>query len=108
MPGHPSFVSTSLWHTRKACTLMSTCPAPGLGISRSTISKSAPALEICAAFIGAIATLVVAMNPPTDIELLLKSTYRYGRGDRILLAAPRKCVLKSQREGAKDAAETLP
>ena len=33
-------MSTSLWQTPQACTLMRTCPAPGLGISRSTISKS--------------------------------------------------------------------
>src|SRR5580658_6269176 len=62
MPGQlPSLVSTSLWQTPQACTLMRTCPTPGLGISRSTISKSAPGLLICAAFIGAIAILVVAM-----------------------------------------------
>src|SRR5215831_12603614 len=52
IPGHPpSFVSTSLWHTPQACTLILTCPAPGLGIFRSTISKSPPGLEICATFI---------------------------------------------------------
>src|SRR6516162_10437423 len=45
---------------------MRTCPAPGLGISRSTISKSPPALEICAAFIGATPTFVVAMMPPDE------------------------------------------
>src|SRR6266481_350924 len=38
----------------QACTLMRTSPAPGFGISRSTISKSPPGFEICAAFIGAI------------------------------------------------------
>jgi hypothetical protein len=45
---------------------MRTWPEPGSGISRSTISKSPPGLEICAAFIGAIAgfaaTLSVAIN----------------------------------------------
>jgi hypothetical protein len=41
---------------------MRTSPATGLGISRSTISKSAPGLGTCAAFIGAIPTFVVAMN----------------------------------------------
>src|SRR5262249_1174062 len=67
MPGQaPSFVSTSLWQTPQACTLMRTCPAPGSGISRSTIWKSAPALGICATFIGAIATFVVAMIPPSE------------------------------------------
>src|ERR1700674_2013002 len=65
MPGHrPSFVNASLWQRPQACTLMSTCPGPGLGISRSTISKSAPGLGTCAAFIGATANFVVAMLPP--------------------------------------------
>src|SRR5215831_5909067 len=45
---------------------MRTSPAPGLGISRSTISKSPPGLEICADFIGVTATLVVAIMPPAD------------------------------------------
>src|SRR5579863_9989890 len=63
MPGHkPSFVSTSLWHTPHAWTLISTCPAPALGISRSTISNSPPAFEICATFIGANPTFVVAIT----------------------------------------------
>src|SRR5437588_12379085 len=48
----------------QAWTLMRTCPTSGLGISRSTISKSPPALGICAAFIGAIANFVLAINPP--------------------------------------------
>jgi hypothetical protein len=55
-------VSESLWQTPQACILMRTSPATGLGISRSTISKSAPGLGTCAAFIGAIPTFVVAMN----------------------------------------------
>src|SRR5213075_2700934 len=71
------FVNTSLWHTPQACTLMSTCPTPGLGISRSTISKSAPALEIWATFIGATATLVVAISPPMNSQPLLKSIHCY-------------------------------
>ena len=37
-------MSTSLWQTPQACTLIRTCPAPGSGISRSTIS------EICSGF----------------------------------------------------------
>src|SRR5580700_8490826 len=71
MPGHkPSFVSTSLWQTPQACTLMRTCLASGLGTSRSTISKSAPGLGtcatfICAAFIGTTVALFVAIRPPT-------------------------------------------
>src|SRR6516162_809836 len=60
---------------------MRTSPAPGFGISRSTISKSPPGLEICATFIGAIATLVVAINPPmifscwSQIQLLRTFTH---------------------------------
>src|SRR5438034_11800272 len=42
---------------------MRTCPGPGCGTSRSTISKSPPGLGTCTAFIGANATLVVAMLP---------------------------------------------
>src|SRR6266581_8861175 len=68
MPGKPSFVSASLWHTPQACTLIRTCPASGFGISRSTISKSAPGFGICAAFIGAIANFVVAMTPPKNSQ----------------------------------------
>src|SRR5713226_7797880 len=41
----------------QACTRMRTCPAVGLGISRSTISKSAPAFGTSATFIFAIETL---------------------------------------------------
>src|SRR5215467_8600015 len=37
----------------QACTLTRTCPGPGWGISRSTISKSPPALGTCTAFIFA-------------------------------------------------------
>jgi hypothetical protein len=58
----------------QACTLMHTCRTPGLGISRSTISKSPPGLGTCATFIGATATLVVAILlydpiPPVSVEL---------------------------------------
>src|SRR6478736_3821741 len=76
MPGQPSFVSTSLWQIPQACTLMSTCPAPGLGISRSTISKSPPALGTCATFIGAIPIFVVAMMPPSTsyVNLVVLTT----------------------------------
>src|SRR6266404_2656498 len=41
----------------QACTRIRTCPAPGLGISRSTISKSAPGFGTCTTFILAIETL---------------------------------------------------
>src|ERR1700741_3925405 len=71
MPGHwPSFVNTSLWQTPQASPLTRTCPASGLGISRSTISKSAPGLGTCAAFIAAIPTFVVAINPPMDVQIV--------------------------------------
>src|SRR6266478_2500271 len=59
MPGRPpSLVSTSLWHTPHASTRIRTWPAPGCGISRSTISKSAPAFGTCTAFIFAIGSLL--------------------------------------------------
>src|SRR6266403_3278808 len=41
----------------QACTRIRTCPAPGFGISRSTISKSAPGFGTCATFIFAIEAL---------------------------------------------------
>src|SRR6267378_540818 len=41
----------------QACTRMRTCPARGLGISRSTISKSAPGFDTCTTFIFAIEVL---------------------------------------------------
>src|SRR5437868_2881298 len=67
MPGKPpSFVSTSLWQIPQACTLMRTCPTPGLGISRSTSWKSAPGLGICATFIGAVASFVAGIMPPEN------------------------------------------
>src|SRR6516225_8961164 len=59
----------SLWQTPQACTFMRTCPRVGFGMTRSTISKSPPSLEICAAFIGAIPTFVVAIIPPLNLQL---------------------------------------
>src|SRR5258707_3181310 len=44
---------------------MRTCPTSGLGISRSTISKSAPPLGICATFI-------VAINPPLNFSAIVE------------------------------------
>src|ERR1700687_413939 len=41
----------------QACTRMRTCPAGGCGISRSTISKSAPGFGTCTTFIFAIEIL---------------------------------------------------
>src|SRR5215813_5432639 len=49
MPGCvPSFVKESLWQTPQASTLMRTNPAPGSGISRSTIASGPFILVICA------------------------------------------------------------
>src|SRR5258707_5531730 len=44
----PNFVAASLWQTPQAFTLIRTSPAAGAGISRSTSSKSPPALPTCA------------------------------------------------------------
>src|ERR1700685_1014364 len=75
MPGQwPSFVSTSLWQTPQACTLMRTCPTPGCGISRSTICKLVPGLETCATFIVPIATAVVTINPPESLHDVAESS----------------------------------
>src|SRR5437764_7054942 len=55
----------------QAFTLIRTCPGPGSGISRSTIWKSAPGLEICAIFIFALVigtTLFVAISPPDSFS----------------------------------------
>src|SRR5215217_6495096 len=69
MPGHqPSLVNTSLWQTPQACTLIRTCPGLGWGISRSTIWKSAPGPAICAAFIVAMATVVVLIPLSLHLE----------------------------------------
>src|SRR5436853_3653279 len=70
---------------------MRTCPPPGFGISRSTIWKSAPALGTCATFMGATATLVVAINPPLNVQILSKRTYCCWQGNRKLFAAPLSC-----------------
>src|SRR5580704_18045514 len=75
IPGHdPSTVSASLWQTPQACTLIRTCPAPGLGISRSTIWKSVLGLEICATFMVAAATDVVAIDPPVEFAAMVESS----------------------------------
>src|SRR5215472_6734116 len=52
---------------------MRTSPAPGFGISRSTISKSPPGFEICATFIGAIPTFVVAIISPLNFQQIFIS-----------------------------------
>src|SRR6266567_5433168 len=83
MPGQaPSFVSTSLWQTPQACTLIRTCPAPGSGISRSTIWKSDPGLETCATFIVATATVVVAINPPVNFSIVERTYCHLARQQR--------------------------
>src|ERR1700683_1233355 len=75
MPGHcPSFVSESLWQIPQACTFTRTCPAVGLGISRSTISKSPPGLGTCTAFIGAIPTFVVAITASYEYLVVIIMT----------------------------------
>src|SRR5262245_52287498 len=83
IPGKaPSLVSTSLWQTPQACTLMRTCPTPGLGTSRSTTWKSAPPFGTCATFIVAGATAVVAINPPlpATVQKVLPVTGDAARG----------------------------
>jgi hypothetical protein len=61
MPGHrPSLVMASLWQTPQASILMRTCPVPGSGISRSTISRGRFGRLTCTARIfGIIPPLVV-------------------------------------------------
>jgi hypothetical protein len=54
--------------------LIRTCPAPGLGISRSTIWKSAPGLETCAAFIVATATVVVAIKSSYEFSAIVEKS----------------------------------
>src|SRR4030095_4303651 len=111
MPGHaPSFVSASLWQIPQACTLMRTSPALGLGISRSTISKSAPALGTCATFIGATPTLVVAINPPMNFSDCSKALTATGEpvehGSPYLYPPPRKVI--SRATGAPSGRLTTP
>src|ERR1700674_1592582 len=80
MPGQrPSFVSTSLWQIAQASALMRTALVPGSGISPSTISKSAPALGICAAFMGANPILVVAIMSPFFL-FHLENDFQLDRG----------------------------
>src|SRR5262252_2588394 len=68
MPGHkPSFVKTSLPHTPHACTLIRTCPAAGLGTSRSTIWNSDPGFGTTATFIVATSTAVGAISPLHEV-----------------------------------------
>src|SRR5271170_5364803 len=96
MPGQmPSFVSTSLWQTPQACTLMRTCPASGSGISRSTISKSAPGFGTCTAFIGFTATLVVAIIPPWKFPELLKTIHGSRRNGQLRTDKPLSCDLEN-------------
>src|ERR1700680_3935839 len=50
----------------QALTLLRTSPGPGLGISRSVISKSPPGLGTWTTFIGATAGFAGAMVPPLE------------------------------------------
>src|SRR5690348_5545166 len=72
---------------------MRTCPAAGLGISRSTSSKSPPGLEIWAAFIGvtsgAAATLIVAITPPKTFYVLARCWHCHERDPSMRTEGPR-------------------
>src|SRR4029077_15286721 len=67
----------------QACTRILTCPTPGCGISRSTISKSAPALGTCTAFIFVICRISSKYNPFNvklrHPRLLRKSVAKHGQ-----------------------------
>src|SRR5260370_3511839 len=78
----------SLWQTPQACTRIRTSPAPGSGTSRSTISKPAPGLEICATFIVPTA-IVVAMNPPLNLSGIVEK--------QLLLFLPERSTLLARR-----------
>jgi hypothetical protein len=58
----PSLVNESLWQIPQACTLIRTDPAPGSGISRSTISKAPPGRETC------IARIFDMLPPVNDFD----------------------------------------
>src|SRR6202020_868250 len=68
----------SLWQTPQACTLIRTCPASGVGISRSTTWRPSPGLETCAAFMVPIATCAVAINPPVYFSYCRKTLFTTG------------------------------
>src|SRR6266481_2318784 len=76
----------SLWQTPQACTRMRTSPTPGSGISRSTISKPAPGLEICATFMVATAT-AVAINPPLNLSGIVEKQFLLFLTERSTLPA---------------------
>src|SRR5229473_5222376 len=78
----------SLWQTPQACTLIRTRPAPGSGISRSTIWKPAPGLEIWATFMVATAT-VVAINPPLSLSDIVEKQLLHFLAERSTLLAAR-------------------
>src|SRR5713226_9554058 len=95
MPGHkPSFTNTSLWQTPHACTRMLTSPASGSGISRSTIWKPAPGLEIWATFMVATAT-VVAINPPLNLSDIVEKQPSHFLAERLTLLAARLSHLEN-------------
>src|SRR4029077_765238 len=82
---------------------MRTWPALGLGISRSTIWKSAPGLGTCATFIGAIAILVVAMMPPSNFHPWCCHV-QHGRG-RTLRAPPSQSNYRNDLNAARSSAK---
>src|SRR6267143_5019023 len=91
----------------QACTRMRTCPAPAFGISRSTISKSAPGFGTCATFIFAIETLrsfILDLQPQVGCtvhtighifsaaELADRSKNLCGESQKVLQRFPRRCT----------------
>src|SRR5262250_1520178 len=84
----------SLWQTPQACTRMRTSPVPGLGISRSTISKPAPGLEICSTFMVATAT-VAATNPPLNLSNIVEKQLLQFLAERSTLLAARLLHLEN-------------
>src|SRR5260370_21132376 len=79
---------------------MRTSTAPGFGISRSTISKSPPGFEICATFIGAIPTFVVAIIPPLNFQLLSRGPREGHPGHSSQLCRPSRLLpVAGRRDG---------
>src|SRR5437879_819618 len=69
----------------QAWTLMRTSPGPGLGISRSVISKSPPGLGTCTNFIGATAGFAVAIVPPLE-STAISEISSLPKGNSVLLS----------------------
>src|SRR6266436_9276987 len=75
----------------QAWTLMRTSPGPGLGISRSVISKSPPGLGTCTTFIAATAGFAVAMVPPLE-STAISEISRLPKCNSVLLSYIVGCV----------------